>query len=129
KDLSGKTSLFKRTMLLGVMLLPVLSSPQALRPDETGNFHRFNPSEIHILLNPDIDIVYHTLAYFSVPGDPSNLFSPDYIQQIKKAKQNLEAGESKLDQFSAQLEKKYREMPSLRFLNLAPFMADDYASL
>jgi hypothetical protein len=89
----------------------------------------FDPHDIQILMNPDIDIVYHTLAYFSVPGDPSNLFSLEYIRQIKKAKQNLETGDSKLDQFSPQLEKEYREMPSLRFLNLAPFMADDYASL
>lgn len=89
----------------------------------------FDPHDIQILMNPDIDIVYHTLAYFSVPGDPSNLFSSDYIQQIKKAKQNLETAETKLDQSSLQLEKMYREMPSLRFLNLAPFMADDYASL
>jgi hypothetical protein len=89
----------------------------------------FDPHDIQILMNPDIDIVYHTLAYFSVPGDPSNLFSTDYLQQITKAKQNLETAESKLDQFSPQLGKMYREMPSLRFLNLAPFMADDYASL
>jgi hypothetical protein len=89
----------------------------------------FDPNDIQILMNPDIDIVYHTLAYFSVPGDSSNLFSSDYIRQIKKAKQNLETTETKLDQLSPQLEKMYREMPSLRFLNLAPFMADDYASL
>jgi hypothetical protein len=31
-------------------------------------------------MNPDIDIVYHTLAHFNVPGDPSNLYSTDYAQ-------------------------------------------------
>ena len=102
--------------------------PATLHSDQSST-RTFDPHDIQILMNPDIDIVYHTLAYFSVPGDPSNLFSSDYIQQIKKAKQSLETAESKLDQFSPQLEKKYREMPSLRFLNLAPFMADDYASL
>jgi len=115
-------------MLLGVMLLPVLSSPKALRPDETGNFHRFNPSEIHILLNPDLDIVYHTLAYFSVPGDPSNLYSKDYMDQIRQAKMDLEAAPTKLDASAADLNTIYSQLPRLRFLNLAPFMADDYAS-
>ncbi len=102
--------------------------PATLHSDQSST-RTFDPRDIQILMNPDIDIVYHTLAYFSVPGDPSNLFSSDYIQQIKKAKQSLETAETKLDQFSPQLEKMYREMPSLRFLNLAPFMADDYASL
>ena len=34
----------------------------------------------------------------------------------------------KLDQVQAALEQSYRKLPGLRFLNLAPFMADDYAS-
>ena len=96
---------------------------------EQSSRRTFDPRDIQILMNPDIDIVYHTLAYLSVPGEPSNLFSPEYMEQIKKAKQDLEAGLSKLDQFAPQLEEVYRRMPRLRFLNLAPFMADDYASL
>ncbi|MFN8008137.1 MAG: hypothetical protein U0V70_14160 [Terriglobia bacterium] len=95
---------------------------------EAPSLRIFDPRDIHILMNPDVDIVYHTLAYFSLPGDPSNLYSPEYMQQIKKAKQNLETGESKLDQQAAELAASYRQMPRLRFLNLAPFMADDYAS-
>ena len=96
---------------------------------EQSSRRAFDPHDIQILMNPDIDIVYHTLAYLSVPGDPSNLFSPEYMAQIKKAKQDLETGPTKLDQYSPQLEEIYRRMPRLRFLNLAPFMADDYASL
>ena len=88
----------------------------------------FDPRQIQILMNPDIDIVYHVLAHFSVPGDPSNLYSPDYLSQIRKAKQDLEVGQTKLDTLSRQLEQSYRQLPRLRFLNLAPFMADDYAS-
>jgi len=88
----------------------------------------FNPSEIQILMSPDIDIVYHTLAHFSVPGDPSNLFSSDYVNQIRQGKQDLEVGQTKLDLMCSQLEQSYRQLPRLRFLNLAPFMADDYAS-
>jgi hypothetical protein len=75
-----------------------------------------------------LDIVYHTLAHFAVPGDPSNLHSKAYIEQIRQAKKDLEVGQTKLDQFQAALEASYRKLPGLRFLNLAPFMADDYAS-
>jgi hypothetical protein len=81
-----------------------------------------------ISLNPDLDIVYHTLAHFAVPGDPSNLYSREYIEQVRQAKKDLEVGQTKLDQVQAALEQSYRKLPGLRFLNLAPFMADDYAS-
>ena len=90
--------------------------------------HTFDPKQIEISLNPDLDIVYHTLAHFAVPGDPSNLHSKAYIEQIRQAKKDLEVGQTKLDQFQAALEASYRKLPGLRFLNLAPFMADDYAS-
>lgn len=90
--------------------------------------HSFNPKQIQISLNPDLDIVYHTLAHFAVPGDPSNLHSNAYIEQIHQGKKDLEVGPTKLDRFQAALEQSYRKLPGLRFLNLAPFMADDYAS-
>jgi len=90
--------------------------------------HTFDPKQIQISLNPDLDIVYHTLAHFAVPGDPSNLHSKAYMEQIHQAKKDLEVGQTKLDQFQAVLEASYRKLPGLRFLNLAPFMADDYAS-
>lgn len=90
--------------------------------------HTFDPKQIQILLNPDLDIVYHTLAHFSLPGDPSNLHSKDYVQQIRQAKHDLEVGQTKLDEMVSQMEAAYRKLPGLRFLNLAPFMADDYAS-
>lgn len=90
--------------------------------------HSFNPKQIQVSLNPDLDIVYHTLAHFAVPGDPSNLHSKAYIEQIHQAKKDLEVGPTKLDRFQAALEQSYRKLPGLRFLNLAPFMADDYAS-
>lgn len=90
--------------------------------------HTFDPKQIQISLNPDLDIVYHTLAHLSVPGDPSNLHSNAYMEQIRQAKKDLEVGQTKLDQFQAALEASYRKLPGLRFLNLAPFMADDYAS-
>jgi len=90
--------------------------------------HTFDSKEIQILLNPDLDIVYHTLAHFAVPQDPSNLYSKEYIDEIQQAKKDLEVGQTKLDQVRAALEASYRKLPGLRFLNLAPFMADDYAS-
>jgi hypothetical protein len=79
-------------------------------------------------MNLDIDVVYHTLAHFSVPGDPSNLYSTDYVDLIRQAKKDLEVQPTRLDAMRAELEAGYRQMPRLRFLNLAPFMADDYAS-
>jgi hypothetical protein len=90
--------------------------------------HTFDPKQIQISLNPDLDIVYHTLAHFAVPGDPSNLHSKAYVDEIQQAKKDLEVGQTKLDQTRAALEQSYRKLPGLRFLNLAPFMADDYAS-
>ncbi|MBM3803070.1 MAG: hypothetical protein FJW26_12280 [Acidimicrobiia bacterium] len=90
--------------------------------------HTFDPKQIQISLNPDLDIVYHTLAHLALPGDPSNLYSKDYIEQIQQAKKDLEVGQTKLDQLQSALETNYRKLPGLRFLNLAPFMADDYAS-
>jgi hypothetical protein len=117
---------FPSLLFIALAALPITNAFPSVSDQPSPRI--FDPREIHILMNTDIDIVYHSLAYFSVPGDPSNLFSPEYLQQIKKAKQNLETGESKLDRLSPQLEKQYRQMPSLRFLNLAPFMADDYAS-
>jgi hypothetical protein len=97
------------------------------RPQESLS-QSFDPGEIQILMNPDIDIVYHTLAHFAVPGDPSNLYSTDYVNLIRQAKQDLEVPPTRLDSTRLELEKSYRQMPRLRFLNLAPFMADDYAS-
>jgi hypothetical protein len=90
--------------------------------------HSFDSKEIQIFLNPDLDIVYHTLAHFAVPQDPSNLYSKEYIDEIQQAKKDLEVGQTKLDQVRTALEASYRKLPGLRFLNLAPFMADDYAS-
>jgi hypothetical protein len=37
------------------------------RPQETLS-QSFDPGEIQIRMNPDIDIVYHTLAHFAGPG-------------------------------------------------------------
>jgi hypothetical protein len=90
--------------------------------------HSFNPKGIEILTDPDLDIVYHTLAHFSLPGDASNLYSEEYLHHIRQAKRDLEVGQTKLDQAIGQLEPVYRQRPRLRFLNLARFMADDYAS-
>jgi hypothetical protein len=96
-------------------------------PSQVSN-HSFDPKQIEILLNPDLDVVYHTLAHFALPNDPSNLYSKEYIEHIRQAKRDLEVGQTKLDQMAPQLETSYRKLPRLRFLNLAPFMADDYAS-
>lgn len=90
--------------------------------------HSFDPKQIQISLNTDLDIVYHTLGHFSLPGDPANLHSKDYLEHIRQAKRDLEVGQTKLDQFLPPLEAAYCKLPGLRFLNLAPFMADDYAS-
>lgn len=114
--------------ILSRLLLFLLLVPFLAFPSEDQATHSFNPKEIQILLNPDLDIVYHTLAHFSLPGDPSNLYSKDYLLHIRQAKQDLEVGQTKLDQALGELELAYRKLPGLRFLNLAPFMADDYAS-
>jgi hypothetical protein len=107
-------------LLLGPLFTCLLCGNQAT--------HSFNANEIQILTNPDVDVVYHTLAHLSLPGDPSNLHFSEYLQHIQQAKQDLEVGQTKLDQAAKQLESAYQKLPRLRFLNLAPFMADDYAS-
>src|SRR5262245_20084012 len=81
--------------------------------------HSFDPIQIQSSLNPDLDIVYHTLAHFGAPGDPSNLHTKDYMDQIHQAKKDLEVGQTKLDEFQAALEASYRKLHSLRFTNLA----------
>jgi hypothetical protein len=111
------------TVLLGVGVMAWGQGP----PSDLST-HTFDPKQIQVSLNPDLDIVYHTLAHLAVPGDPSNLYSKPYIEQIHQAKKDLEVGQTKLDRFQAALEQSYRKLPGLRFLNLAPFMADDYAS-
>jgi len=123
---SAFTSLFQQWMLGFLLSFTAFAWGQD-RSSDTST-HRFDPKEIQISLNPDLDIVYHTLAHFAVPGDPSNLYSKEYITQIRQAKKDLEVGQTKLDQVQAALEASYRKLPGLRFLNLAPFMADDYAS-
>ena len=115
-----------KARIIFYLFLLILALSPVLFPQQVSQ--TFNPSEIQILMNLDVDIVYHTLAHFSVPGDPSNLYSPGYISQIRKGKQDLEVGQTKLDLMCSQLEQSYRQLPRLRFLNLAPFMADDYAS-
>ena len=110
------------------MILAIAAMAQGQGSSSDVPTHSFDSKQIHISLNPDLDVVYHTLAHFAVPGDPSNLFSKEYIGHIHQAKKDLEVGQTKLDQFQAALEASYRKLPRLRFLNLAPFMADDYAS-
>lgn len=86
------------------------------------------PPEIKITRDTDVDIVFHCLAYFQLPGNPANLYSSRYLQQIQKAKQDLETGKTRLDLESQRLGEIYRKCPALQFLNLALFMADDFAS-
>jgi hypothetical protein len=105
----------------------MLFFPRSFISSETSS-RLFDPNQIRIVLNPDLDIVYHTLAYFFLPNDASNLYSADYINLIRQAKRDLEVPPTKLDSMRLELEESYRKMPRLRFLNLAPFMADDYAS-
>ncbi len=88
----------------------------------------FNPNRIKILTNPDLDVIYHTLAHLNLPGDASNLFSMSYIRKVRQAKEDLEVGATRLDREAAALEQRYRQYPRLRFLKQAPFMADDLSS-
>lgn len=88
----------------------------------------FDPNRIQILMNPDLDVIYHTLAHLNVPDDVLNLFSESYIKKIRQAKEDLEVGATLLDHELGVLQQRYREYPRLRFLNRAPFMADDLSS-
>jgi hypothetical protein len=88
----------------------------------------FNPNEIQILKNTDVDVIYHCLAHFSLPGDAANLYSSIYLKQIQKAKRDLEVDPTRLDLAAKELGEMYRKSPGLHFLNLAFFMADDYVS-
>jgi hypothetical protein len=120
----------KRPTSWAVLVSPIVSLlifGKGARPQDFTS-HTFNPNDIQILTNLDIDIVYHVLAHFSLPGDSSNLYSSEYVNLIRKAKEDLGVGPTKLDSLRTQLEQTYRQYPRLRFLNLAPFMADDYAS-
>ncbi len=84
--------------------------------------------EMKITRDTDVDIVFHCLAHFQLPGNPANLYSSRYVQQIQKAKHDLETGKTLLDQDAQRLGEIYRKYPALQFLNLALFMADDFAS-
>jgi len=106
----------------------VFLSPCLVYRSAENSSQSFDPNGIQILLNPDIDIVYHTLAHFSDPNEASNLYSAEYLELIRQAKQDLEVQPTRLDSMRVELERSYQQMPRLRFLNLAPFMADDYAS-
>jgi len=88
----------------------------------------FDPNRIQILMNPDLDVIYHTLAHLDLPDDVLNLFSESYIKEIRQAKEDLEVGATRLDHELAVLQQRYRKYPRLRFLNRAPFMADDLSS-
>ena len=80
------------------------------------------------MTDPNVDVIYHTLAHFNLPGNRFNLFSEDYIRRIGQAKRDLEVGETRLDRESAVLEKHYQQHHRLRFLIRAPFLADDLSS-
>ncbi len=88
----------------------------------------FDSSRIKILSDPNLDVIYHTLAHFNLPGDRFNLFSEDYVRRMDQAKRDLEVGETRLDREAAALEQRYRQRPRLRFLIQAPFLADDLSS-
>lgn len=88
----------------------------------------FDSSRIEILSDPNLDVIYHTLAHFNLPGDRFNLFSEDYVRRMDQAKRDLEVGETRLDREAASLEERYRQRPRLRFLIRAPFLADDLSS-
>jgi len=88
----------------------------------------FDSSRIRILSDPNLDVIYHTLAHFNLPGDRFNLFSEDYVRRMGQAKRDLEVGETRLDREADALEQHYRQRPRLRFLLRAPFLADDLSS-
>ena len=93
-----------------------------------GRFFAFDSGRIRILSDPNLDVIYHTLAHFNLPGDRFNLFSEDYVRRMEQAKRDLEVGETRLDREAAALEQHYRQRPRLRFLIRAPFLADDLSS-
>jgi len=114
--LGKKSSLFASLALASVLLW-------GHRP-----LFAFDSSRIRILSDPNLDVIYHTLAHFNLPGDRFNLFSEDYVRRMEKAKRDLEVGETRLDREAAALERHYRQRPRLRFLIRAPFLADDLSS-
>jgi len=111
------------SLLLFILLL--VDSPSKAVQMSTRTF---NPEEIKVQMSVDVDIVYHVLAHFVVPGDPSNLYSEQYVAEIQQAKKDLEIGLTKLDQYRKSMEAVYQQHSRLRFLNLALFMADDFSS-
>lgn len=113
----GKTPVLLGTLALAVALLA------GHRP-----LAAFDAGRIRILTDPNLDVIYHTLAHFNLPGDPFNLFSEDYVRRMDRAKRDLEVGETRLDREAAALEQHYRQHPRLRFLIRAPFLADDLSS-
>ena len=88
----------------------------------------FDSSRIRILSDPNLDVIYHTLAHFDLGGDRFNLFSEDYVRRMEQAKRDLDVGETRLDREADALEQHYRQRPRLRFLIRAPFLADDLSS-
>ena len=117
-----KMPIGKNSMLLGFLALAAVLL-WGHRP-----LFAFNASQIRILSDPNLDVIYHTLAHFDLPGDRFNLFSHDYVRRMDQAKRDLEVGETRLDREAAALERHYRRRPRLRFLIRAPFLADDLSS-
>ncbi len=113
----GKNSILLGTLALAAVLIGRL-----------GPLAAVSSSQIKILSDPNLDVIYHTLAHFNLPGDRFNLFSEDYVRRMGQAKRDLEVGETRLDREAAALEHRYRQRPRLRFLIRAPFLADDLAS-
>lgn len=112
----------KHSILLGTLALAAVLLA-GYRP-----LAAFDSSRIRISTNPHLDVIYHTLAHFNLPGDRFNLFSEDYVRRMDQAKRDLEVGETRLDREAAALEQQYRRRPRLRFLIRAPFLADDLSS-
>ncbi len=115
-------TLGKNSILLGTLALA------AVLIGSHGPLAAIGSSQIRILTDPNLDVIYHTLAHFNLPGDRFNLFSEDYVRRMGQAKRDLEVGETRLDREAAGLEQRYRQRPRLRFLIRAPFLADDLSS-
>ena len=111
----------KSTLLASLALASVLL--WGFRP-----LFAFDSSRIKILTDPNLDVIYHTLAHFNLLEDRFNLFSEDYVRRMDQAKRDLEVGQTRLDREAAALERHYRQRPRLRFLVRAPFLADDLSS-